>query len=159
MFQLTAILLFCFVLKDKTVKTTKKYQTPVSNESGYNSDKATSGSELDRNAPMCVEDSGVPSPTVGMLSISPDSPENSFASSEMNIDMCGGGHNSPNDEEITDRPESRLSFVKQDSGGNGKGADLKADFSRLSLLNDEKKMNLGYGACGSCEDEKVGRNK
>lgn len=138
-------------LKDKTVKTKKKYQTPVSNESGYNSDKATSGSELDRNPPMCVDDSGVPSPAVGMLSVSPDSPENSLASSEMNIEMCG--HNSPNDEEITDRPESRLSFVKQDSsGGNNKGADLKADFSRLSLLNDEKKLNLGYGAC---EDEKV----
>lgn len=54
-----------------------------------------------------------------------------------------------------DRPESRLSFVKN------KAADLKTDFSKLSLLNDEnnKKMetlaNRLDGAYGGCEDEKV----
>lgn len=87
-----------------------------------------------------------------MLSVSPDSPETSEMYIEMGSPVCG--NNSPNDEEIGDRPESRLSFVNQN-----KGADLKADFSRLSLLNDgDKKMELGYeleGACGGGEDEKV----
>lgn len=76
----------------------------------------------------------------------------------MGSPICG--RNSPNDdEEITDRPESRLSFVKQTDTAGNKGADLKADFSRLSLLNDDKKLDLvGFGldgACGGCEDEKV----
>lgn len=105
---------------------------------------------------MCIDDSGAPSPAVGMLSVSPDSPETSFASADINIDMGSPicGRNSPNDEEITDRPESRLSFVKPN-----KGADLKTDFSRLSLLNDgDKRLDLDYGlegAYGGCEDEKV----
>lgn len=52
---------------------------------------------------MRVDDSGVPSPIIGMLSVSPGSPENSPASSETNLDTCSSsspvcGNNSPNDE-------------------------------------------------------------
>lgn len=149
------------------MNTIKKYQTTGGSESGYNSDKAINGSpttELidDSAATMCVDDSGVPSPAIGMLSVSPDSPETSFASmasADINIEMGGPscGRNSPNDDEAAgavDRPESRLSFVSPN-----KGADLKVDFSRLSLLNDgEKRLELGFGldgAYGGCEDEKV----
>lgn len=159
-------------LQDKILNVIKKYEKTGS-ESGYNSDKANNGSPttdllLDDSTnatTMCVDDSGVPSPAVGMLSVSPDSPETSFASTDMYIEMGSPvcGRNSPNDEVeeggaaagvAVDRPESRLSFVKPN-----KGADLKADFSRLSLLNDgDKRLELDYGvegAYGGCEDEKV----
>lgn len=151
----------------------KKYEKTGS-ESGYNSDKANNGSpttdllldDSTNSATMCVDDSGVPSPAVGMLSVSPDSPETSFASTDMNIEMGSPicGRNSPNDEEedeaagaAVDRPESRLSFFNAN-----KRADLKADFSRLSLLNDgDKRLELDYGvdgAYGGCEDEKVSQD-
>lgn len=71
-------------------------------ESGYNSDIAEDGSpDNDNMADSCmiVDDSGVPSPSVGMLSASAnESPENSLTSSETNIDMesPGCGRNSPN---------------------------------------------------------------
>lgn len=129
-------------------------------ESGYNSDKGNNGAsptvEVDNNVAMSVDDSGVPSPTVGMLSVSPDTPEeaNAAPAGDMNIEMGSPvcGHNSPNDEEITERPESRLSFVVNQN----KSADLKTDFSRLSLLNDGE--NKIEGAYGGDEDEKVGES-
>lgn len=68
-------------------------------ESGYNSDKIDNSSpdSNNRGSPeMRIDDSGVPSPIMGMLNVSPISP----ASSETNVDMGSplGGHNSPNEE-------------------------------------------------------------
>lgn len=80
-----------------------------------------------------------------MLGASPDSPDNSLA--------CG--RNSPAEEE-DERPGSRLSFTK------AKGEDLKADFSRLSLLSygNGSKSSTFDAACGGCDgdDEKVSKD-
>lgn len=73
-------------------------------ESGYNSDKidnSSPDSNIRTNSPgMRVDDSGIPSPVIGVLSMSPASPENSPASSETNVDMGSPlcGNNSPNEE-------------------------------------------------------------
>ncbi|KAJ8936389.1 hypothetical protein NQ318_010796 [Aromia moschata] len=105
---------------------------PKGMESGYNSDKVDNSSPDSNNRTgspeMRIDDSGVPSPIVGMLSVSPGSPENSPASSETNIDMSSPrcGNNSPN-EDITEefeRPESRLAFV------TNKNTDLKVDLEK-----------------------------
>ncbi|KAJ8946788.1 hypothetical protein NQ314_008771, partial [Rhamnusium bicolor] len=111
---------------------------PKGMESGYNSDKVDNSSPDSNNRAgspeMRVDDSGVPSPIIGMLSICPGSPENSPASSETNIDMSSPlcGNNSPSEDvtEEFDRPESRLAFV------TNKNTDLKVDLERLSLLNE-----------------------
>lgn len=79
---------------------------PKGMESGYNSDKVDNSSPDSNNRPespeMRVDDSGVPSPIIGMLSISPGSPDNSPASSETNIDISSPvcGHNSPDEEYV-----------------------------------------------------------
>lgn len=79
---------------------------PKGSESGYNSDKVDNSSpdsNIRNTSPeMRVDDSGVPSPIIGMLSVSPNSPDNSAASSETNVDMGSPspvcGNNSPNEE-------------------------------------------------------------
>ncbi|XP_060523089.1 ubiquitin carboxyl-terminal hydrolase 16/45 [Cylas formicarius] len=116
-------------------------------ESGYNSDKVDNSSPDSNNhrteSPVDVDDSGVPSPTAagGAPSVSPTSIGNSPASSETNVDMGSPllGHNSPDEEygecaasSFQTRPMSRLAFV----GNTPKGADLKVDLEKLSLLND-----------------------
>ncbi|XP_018327988.1 ubiquitin carboxyl-terminal hydrolase 16, partial [Agrilus planipennis] len=162
--------------KKMATETQSNEDIPKGTESGYNSDKIDNGSpdsNVRSTSPeMRVDDSGVPSPAVGMLSVSPippTSPENSPASSETNIDMGSPlmGHNSPNDEinEDFERPQSRLAFV------NNKNTDLKVDLAKLSLLNDGdsnkmdsifsgpssgSKMQLDInleGACGGYEDD------
>ncbi|RZC36527.1 UCH and/or zf-UBP domain containing protein, partial [Asbolus verrucosus] len=70
-------------------------------ESGYNSDKVDNSSPDSNNRgispEMRIDDSGVPSPAIGMLSASHGTPDNSPASSETNIDMGSplGDHCSP----------------------------------------------------------------
>lgn len=138
-------------------------------ESGYNSDKIDNSSPDSNNRgvspEMRVDDSGVPSPIIGMLSVSPGSPENSPASSETNLDTCSSsspvcGRNSPNEEvvEELERPESRLAFV------SNKSTDLKVDLGKLSLVNADNQKNIFdqdedsnmEGACGPVqEDEKM----
>lgn len=74
-------------------------------ESGYNSDKVDNSSPDSNNRlespTMRVDDSGVPSPIIGILN-SPISPETSSGSSENNIEMGSSslvcGNNSPNEE-------------------------------------------------------------
>nr|XP_015838142.1 PREDICTED: ubiquitin carboxyl-terminal hydrolase 16 [Tribolium castaneum]XP_015838143.1 PREDICTED: ubiquitin carboxyl-terminal hydrolase 16 [Tribolium castaneum]XP_015838144.1 PREDICTED: ubiquitin carboxyl-terminal hydrolase 16 [Tribolium castaneum] len=137
-------------------------------ESGYNSDKVDNSSPDSNNRgispEMRIDDSGVPSPAIGMLSASHGTPDNSPASSETNIDMGSPliDHCSPEEDgnEYFDRPESRLAFV------NNKNVDLKTGLSKLSLLNDGDSSKVGTfcndkmddddnfeGACGG-EDPK-----
>ncbi|CAH0563841.1 unnamed protein product [Brassicogethes aeneus] len=140
---------------------------PKGSESGYNSDKVDDSSPDSGGAAASgetrVDDSGAPSPAVGMLSASPG--DDSPTSSETNVDMGSPtcGNNSPNDDvtEEFERPESRLAFV------NNKSNDLKVDLEKLSLLNDgdsSKVPLFGHeddemeGACGGNEveeDEKM----
>lgn len=110
---------------------------PKGVESGYNSDKVDNSSpdSNNRGSPdMRIDDSGVPSPAIGMLSVSHNTPDNSPASSETNIDMGSPllDHCSPEEDsnEFFERPQSRLAFV------NNKNVDLKTGLSKLSLLND-----------------------
>ncbi|GJQ73747.1 hypothetical protein Trydic_g14079 [Trypoxylus dichotomus] len=136
-------------------------------ESGYNSDKIDNDSPINNriaSPDIHVDDSGVPSPAVGMLCVSPlgiGSLETSPSSSEMcgiNIGSPTGGYLSPNEEMIDEfeRPESRLSFV------NIKNGDLKEDLEKLSLLNDGDvskidmfaKKNHYDEACCKVENEK-----
>lgn len=147
-------------------------EAPKGVESGYNSDKVDNSSpdSNNRGSPdMGIDDSGVPSPAIGMLSVSHNTPDNSPASSETNIDMGSPllDHYSPEEDsnEFFERPQSRLAFV------NNKNVDLKTGLSKLSLLNDgdaTKTTNLGSGdkmdddsfegACGgenTNKDEKV----
>lgn len=76
-------------------------ETTKGTESGYNSDKAENGSPEATNhassPDMFVDDSGVPSPAIGALCLSPDSPANSASSSETNVGMGSPicGRNSP----------------------------------------------------------------
>lgn len=71
-------------------------------ESGYNSDKVDNSSPDSNNRgispEMRIDDSGVPSPAIGMLSASHGTPDNSPASSETNIDMGSPLIGSPEDE-------------------------------------------------------------
>jgi ubiquitin carboxyl-terminal hydrolase 16/45 len=73
-------------------------------ESGYNSDKVDNSSPDSNNRgispEMRIDDSGVPSPAIGMLSASHGTPDNSPASSETNIDMSSPivDHCSPEEE-------------------------------------------------------------
>lgn len=72
-------------------------------ESGYNSDKIDNSSPDSNNRGISpeVDDSGVPSPAIGMLSASHGTPENSPASSETNIDMGSPlDHCSPEEEYV-----------------------------------------------------------
>ncbi|XP_023016937.1 ubiquitin specific protease 16/45 isoform X2 [Leptinotarsa decemlineata] len=149
-------------------KNMQREVVPKGMESGYNSDKIDNSSPDSNNrevSPDIRVDSGVPSPSVGMLSVSPQSPDNSPASSETNLDTYSSsslvcGNNSPNEDAVGEfeRPESRLAFV------NNKNADLKAGLEKLSLLNDgdsAKVSNLFNhdedsnmeGACGPMEQE------
>ncbi|CAG9832560.1 unnamed protein product [Diabrotica balteata] len=152
-----------------TSKVAPHEDIPKGTESGYNSDKIDNSSPDSNNRgvspEMRVDDSGVPSPTVGMLSVTPGSPENSPVSSETPLDTCSSsspicGRNSPNDEivEEFERPESRLAFV------SNKNADLKVDLEKLSLVNADNQKKLFdqdedsnmEGACGPVpEDEKM----
>ncbi|KRT80908.1 Peptidase, partial [Oryctes borbonicus] len=136
-------------------------------ESGYNSDKVDNDSPVNNriaSPDMHIDDSGVPSPAVGMLCVSPleaGSLETSPSSSEMcgiNIGSPTGGHLSPNEEMVEEfeRPESRLSFV------NNKNGDIKEDLEKLSLLNEGDggkidmfaRKNLYDEACCKMEDDK-----
>lgn len=79
-------------------------EVPKGMESGYNSDKVDNSSPDSNNRgispEMRIDDSGVPSPAIGMLSASHGTPDNSPASSETNIDMGSPliGHCSPEEE-------------------------------------------------------------
>lgn len=83
----------------------QEVEFPKGTESGYNSDKVDNSSPDLNNRiespTMRVDDSGVPSPVVGILN-SPVSLENSSGSSETNIDMGSPsmvcGNNSPSEE-------------------------------------------------------------
>ncbi|XP_030750460.1 ubiquitin carboxyl-terminal hydrolase 45-like [Sitophilus oryzae] len=131
-------------------------------ESGYNSDKIENSSPDSNNhrtnspSRLNPNDSGVPSPTapgkICAQSASPNSPENSPASSETNVDMGSPilGNNSPDEEygecnSSFQRPMSRLAFVE-----THKSIDLKADLEKLSLLNDgdSTKVNSCDNTCG-----------
>ncbi|XP_018576417.1 ubiquitin carboxyl-terminal hydrolase 16 isoform X2 [Anoplophora glabripennis] len=152
-------------IEDSALNNVQADDIPKGMESGYNSDKVDNSSPDSNNRngspEMRVDDSGVPSPIIGMLSISPGTPENSASSSETNIDMSSPvcGNNSPN-EDITEefeRPESRLAFV------TNKNIDLKVDLEKLSLLNDgdshkvkafnHDELDNLEGACGPIEQE------
>ncbi|KAF7266574.1 ubiquitin specific protease 16/45 isoform X2 [Rhynchophorus ferrugineus] len=145
---------------------------PKAPESGYNSDKIENSSPDSNNhrmnSPnrMNPSDSGVPSPTVpsqkNIPCISPNSPENSPASSETNVDMGSPllGNNTEDDEygignSSFQRPMSRLAFV-----GDNKNVDIKADLEKLSLLNDGDSAkinscdnNCGQNIAGACVPE------
>lgn len=83
----------------------QEVEFPKGTESGYNSDKVDNSSPDSNNRlespTMRVDDSGVPSPVIGVLNC-PVSPENSSGSSETNVDMGSPimicGNNSPNEE-------------------------------------------------------------
>lgn len=68
-------------------------------ESGYNSDKLENCNSPNRCSPDLGADE-IPNPPLGILSMSPDSPENSGTSSETNVEMGSPicGRNSPNEE-------------------------------------------------------------
>lgn len=154
---------------DPALKVAQREDIPKGTESGYNSDKIDNSSPDSNNRgvspEMRVDDSGVPSPIIGMLSVSPGSPENSPASSETNLDTCSSsspvcGNNSPNDEAVEEfeRPESRMAFV------SNKNTDLKVDLEKLSLVNaDNSNKNTELfnqdedsnmeGACGPVQQE------
>ncbi|KAL3274687.1 hypothetical protein HHI36_016065 [Cryptolaemus montrouzieri] len=140
-------------------------------ESGYNSDKVYNSSPDSNNRgnspDIHVDDSGVPSPSVGMLNVSPSSLENSPSSSETNYADTGSpicGRNSPVEEDMHDdmeRPESRLSFR------NSRGTDLKVGLEKLILndgdsnkvnylCNDNNASTSNYVKSLRQEDEKVG---
>lgn len=78
---------------------------PKGTESGYNSDKIDNSSPDSNNRvespTMRVDDSGIPSPVIGIPN-SPVSPENSSGSSETNVEMGSPtmvcGNNSPSEE-------------------------------------------------------------
>ncbi|KAG5888954.1 hypothetical protein JTB14_012213, partial [Gonioctena quinquepunctata] len=155
-------------LEDPSSKIQRE-EIPKGMESGYNSDKIDNSSPDSNNREISpeirVDDSGVPSPTIGILSVSRGSPGNSPVSSETNLDTYSSsslacGNNSPNEDAVEEfeRPESRLAFV------SNKNSDLKVDLEKLSLLNDgdSTKVNNLFshdedsnmeGACGPTEQE------
>ncbi|CAG9858181.1 unnamed protein product [Phyllotreta striolata] len=156
-------------------KATQREDVPKGAESGYNSDKIDNSSPDSNNRSVSpeVDDSGVPSPAIGMLNASPASPENSTASSETNLISCGSssppcGNNSPNNEPADEfeRPESRLAFVSTIE------MDIKVELEKLEKLSVVNADSSGKttepsnrdedcdmeGACGppvEREDEKM----
>ncbi|KAG5871052.1 hypothetical protein JTB14_037467 [Gonioctena quinquepunctata] len=96
-------------LEDPSSKIQRE-EIPKGMESGYNSDKIDNSSPDSNNREISpeirVDDSGVPSPTIGILSVSRGSPGNSPVSSETNLDTYSSsslacGNNSPNEELVS----------------------------------------------------------
>lgn len=131
-------------------------------ESGYNSEKVYTNSSPDSNdrgmSPVTnVDDSGIPSPSTGIINLSPSGVNkmfsNSLPSSPSSIgtnyaDMGSPiyGHNSPIEEdkpEDMERPESRLSF-NNNNNNNNRGSYLKDGLEKLNLNDGDSNKIINY---------------